>query len=283
MKKPFFILFCLGLLLASCSEYQQVLRSEDYAQKLVFADSLYQLGKTPKKNGKLRKNKLKKSLTVMEQIVPVYRGKPQAQKLMFNYAHTFYLLEDYYLGGYQFERFVTSYPKSDSVEIAAFRSAKSYYHLSPRFSLDQKDTYRGLEKLQEFVNRYPNSTYRPEANELVVELREKLEKKDFETAMQYLRIVDYIGNYRTAIEAFDNFITDHPGSIHRKDAFYKRLEAGYLRAMKGVPSKKQERLITAKEYYQSFLKYYKDSDLREDADEILAKINAEMEVTETTS
>jgi len=283
MRKPFFIIFCLGLIMASCSDYQQVLRSEDYAKKLVFADSLYTLGKIPKANGKLGKSKLKKSLTIMEQIVPVYRGKPQAQKLMFNYAHTFYLLEDYYLGGYQFERFVTSYPKSDSVEVAAFRSAKSYYQLSPRFSLDQKDTYRGLEKLQEFVNAYPNSNFRGEANELVVELRQKLEKKDFETAMQYLDIVQYIGNYRTAIEAFDSFITDHPGSIHRKDAFFHRLDASYLRAMKGVPAKKQERLVTAKENYESFLKYYKDSDLREDADEIMAKINAEMEITETTS
>jgi outer membrane protein assembly factor BamD len=213
----------------------------------------------------------------------VYRGKPQAQKLMFNYAHTFYLLEDFYLGGYQFERFVTSYPKSDSVEVAAFRSAKSYYQLSPRYTLDQKDTYRGLEKLQGFVNAYPNSSFRGEANELVVELRQKIELKEFETAMQYLRIVQYIGNYRTAIEAFDNFITDHPGSVHRMDAFYHRLEASYMRAMKGVPSKKQERLVVAKEHYQSFLKYYKESELREDADEIMAKINAETEVIETTS
>ena len=42
---------------------------------------------------------------------------------------TFYNLEDYYLAGYEFERFETSYPQSDSVEVAAYRSAKSYYEL----------------------------------------------------------------------------------------------------------------------------------------------------------
>ena len=86
----------------------------------------------------------------MEQLVPAYRGKPQGEKLMFIYANTYYNLEDYYLSGYQFERFTQAYPQSDSVEIAAFKSAKSFYQLSPRYSLDQKDTYKGLEKLQEF-------------------------------------------------------------------------------------------------------------------------------------
>ena len=103
----------------------------------------------------------------MEQIVPVYRGKPQAEKLMFMYADTYYKLEDYYLSGYQFERFAASYPKSDSVETAAYYSASSYYELSPVYSLDQKDTYTGLEKLQAFIDTYPNSEYRKEANKKV--------------------------------------------------------------------------------------------------------------------
>ncbi len=106
----------------------------------------------------------------MEQIVPAYRGKPQAEKLMFIYANTYYKLEDFYLSGYQFERFTQAYPKSDSAEVASFKGAKSFYELSPRYTLDQKDTYKGLEKLQEFINQYPNSERRPEANKLVAEL-----------------------------------------------------------------------------------------------------------------
>jgi len=103
----------------------------------------------------------------MEQIVPIYRGKPQAEPLMYRYANTFYNLEDYYLAGYQFERFVVSYPKSDSLEMAAYKSAKSYYELSPRYSLDQKDTYIALEKLQGFVDNYPESEYRTGCNDMV--------------------------------------------------------------------------------------------------------------------
>ncbi|MCW9037544.1 outer membrane protein assembly factor BamD [Altibacter sp.] len=266
--KASLLILVMALFFVSCSEYQKVLRADEIAPKYAMADSLYQQGK------------YKKALQLMEQIVPAYRGKPQAEKLMFMYANTFYNLEDFYLAGYQFERFETSYPKSDSVETAAYLSARSYYELSPRYSLDQTDTDKALERLQEFVNKYPNSEKRTEVNSLVSELRQKKEKKEFEVAAQYLRVSDY----KAAISAFDNFITDNPGSTYRKDAFFGRFEAAYKLAINSIPALVNERLVTAKSYYSSFIKYYSDSDLKADADEILNDINKRLESeTATTS
>ncbi len=256
MKLPLFILLCFTIILSSCSEYQQALRKDDMGKKYAVADSLYKIGK------------YKKGLKLMEQIVPSYRGKPQGEKLMFIYANTYYNLEDYYLSGYQFERFTQAYPQSDSTEVASFKAAKSFYQLSPRFSLDQKDTYKALEKLQEFINVYPNSDKRLEANELVAELRGKLEKKEYETAKQYLHVEDY----KAAISAFDNFITDNPGSNYRKDAFYGRFVAAYSLAIRSVPSLVQERLITAKGHYNTFIRYYKDTELATDANKMYQDI-----------
>ena len=271
MKYPFFLLIASVMLVTSCTPYQIVLKGEDSVAKYKMADSLYQVGVATGKKGKFRK-----SLKLMEQIVPLYRGKPQAEKLSYIYANTFYNLEDYFVSGYQFERFETTYPKSDSVEAAAYKSAKSYYELSPRYSLDQKDTQKGLEKLQAFVNKYPNSNYREEANTLVTELRNKLEKKDIETAHQYLKIAEQIGSFKPAVDAYDNFIGDHPGSLYREDAFFGRIEAAYNRAITSVPSVVEERLIIAKEYYQKYLKYYKAGEKREDADALLAAIDSKL-------
>jgi outer membrane protein assembly factor BamD len=265
-----FLSLLAAVTLVSCSNYQNLLRSDDSAAKYAGADSLYNAGK------------YKKALKLMEQIVPAYRGKPQAERLMFIYANTFYKLEDFYLAGYQFDRFETSFPQSDSVEIAAYKSAKSYYQLSPRYSLDQADTRMGLEKLQKYINNYPDSEYRTETNALVKELRGKLEKKDYEIATKYLDIADYLNSYIPALEAFENFIVDHPGSIYKKDAYYGRLEAAYKRAVTGVPSLLQERLIMAQGYYKSFEKYYKNdtSEIKEKADEIAQEIEARL-ITET--
>lgn len=235
------------------------------------ADSLYQVAMATGK-----KSKFRSSLKLMEQIVPLYRGKPQAEKLSYIYANTFYNLEDYFVAGYQFERFESTYPKSDSVEVAAYKSAKSYYELSPRFSLDQKDTEKGLEKLQAFVNKYPNSPYRIEANNLVSELREKLEKKDIENAHQYFKIGQQIGSYKPAVDAYENFITDHPGSVFRELAFFGIVEASYNRAISSIPAVQKERLLISKEYYNKYAKYYKAGDKKQEADALIAAIDKEL-------
>ncbi|MAP81006.1 MAG: outer membrane protein assembly factor BamD [Aequorivita sp.] len=265
MRLPLLLLICFSIFMSSCSQYQEVLRKDDMGKKYAFADSLYTSGK------------YKKSLKLMEQLVPSYRGKPQGEKLMFMYANTYYNLEDFYLAGYQFERFTQSYPNSDSVEVASFKAAKSFYELSPRYSLDQKETYQGLEKLQEFINTYPNSSKREEANTLVAELRTKLEKKEFEVAKQYLRVEDY----KAAIGAFDNFITDNPGSVYRKDAFFGRFVAAYKLAINSIPVLVQERLRDAKVYYNNFIKYYKDTDLAPEAMEYNQDIESKLVPLET--
>ncbi len=246
----------LATLFFSCSPYQKALKSEDVGLKFHMADSLYTVGK------------YKKALKLMEQVVPEYRGKPQAEKLMFLYSDTFYNLGDYYLAGYQFERFSNSYPLSEKAEEAAFKGAKSYYFLSPRYSLDQKDTKVALEKLQEFINKYSNLTFIADANQLVEELTHKLEKKEFEVAKQYNRIFDY----KAAISAFDNFILDHPGSEFREEAYFMKFESAYQLAVRSIENLVEERLTTAKSYYESFKRNYPESKFQAEAETILEDI-----------
>ena len=270
MRISILVLFAI-LLFSSCGEYQEVLKETDSAAKYSYAEMLYNEGS------------YKKALKLMEQIVPVFRGKPQAEKLMFMYANTYYNLGDHYLSGYQFERFVNSYPKSDSLEYAAYLSAESYYHLSPIYSKDQTETRKGLEKLQIFIDNFPNSEYRLDANKKVSELRYKLEKKDIEVAKQYLKLGEALSTYTNAIAAFDNFISDHPGSVFRKNAFFGRFDAAYQLSLKSVPSKVHARLLIAKEYYNDFIKYYKESDLMPEAEKIMADIETKLTNTETSS
>jgi outer membrane protein assembly factor BamD len=238
-----------------------MLKSKDVGLKFQYADSLYNAGK------------YKKALKLMEQLVPEFRGKPQAEKLMYIYADTYYQLGDYYTAGFQFERFATSYPASEKVVEASFKGAKSYYHLSPRYSLDQRETYLGLEKLQTFINRYPDSEFLPEANALVAELTNKIEKKFFEVANQYNRISDY----KAAIKAFDLYILEYPGSSYRMEAFYLRLESAYNLAIRSLPALVETRLMEAKTYYNSFNRYYSDSQRKQDADKILKDIELRLQ------
>lgn len=270
MKKFFYIIITLSIF-SSCSEYQKVLKNEDIAPKFKMGEALYNDGKYEKAN------------KLFAQIVPSYRGKPQAEKLMYLYSNTFYKTKDYYLAAYQFERFATSYPNSEKAEEASFLSAKSYYMLSPVYSKDQTETVNALEKLQAFINAYPESEFSEEANVLVKELDLKLETKAFEIAKQYNKIAFTSTELNAAIKSFDNFILDFPGSSLREDALFYRFDSAYKLAINSVEYKKQERLQTAKEYYESFKKRYKNSKHMETINVMASEIDESLQKYSTKS
>ncbi len=85
------------------------------------------------------------------------------------------------------------------------------------------------------MDRYPNSDYTKEANELTLDLVTRLEKKDFEIAKQY----DKIRDYQAAMKSLDNFLTNNPGSPFREEALYTRLHSAYEWAINSVESKKR--------------------------------------------
>lgn len=259
MNKFLYILVAV-VLLSSCSPYQKALKSEDVAVKFDMATKMYE------------KKKYSKALRLFEQIAPNYRGKPQAEKMFYMYAKSFYAIKEYYSAGYQFENFVSSYPKSEKLEEAAYLSAYSYSKLSPRYSLDQVDTYKAIDKLQSFINNFPNSEYLPEANTIMKGLREKLEKKAFEIALQYNTITDY----KAALVALDNFIADYPGTPYKEEALFYRLDSAYKLAINSVPSKMEERLGVAKIAYTNLVKFNENTQYKSKADEMLARIDNDL-------
>jgi len=259
MNKILYI-FLLLVTLSSCSEYQKALKSEDTATMFKLGEELYNEGKYEKAN------------KLFAQIVPSYRGKPQAEKLMYLYSQSFYKMKDYYIAGYQFERFASSYPQSEKVEEASFLSAKSSYMLSPAYTKDQKETKQAIEKLQEFINLFPEAEYVVEANTLVKELDYKLELKSFSIAKQY----DQISDFEASIKSFDNFIFEFPGSVLREEALFYKLDASYKLAMNSVERKKELRLNSAKASADMFKKSYPSSKYMEDVNDMASKVEEEL-------
>ena len=264
MRKGILLLSIL-LFAASCSQYQKVLKNEDVGLKYSTAEQLYNEAKSGEGNSR---RKYRKAARLFEQIVPAYRGKPQAQKMMFLYADSYYQLGDYYLSGYQFERFAESYPDSEKLEEASFKSARSYYFLSPRYDLDQSETVTAIDKLQAFINRFPESERLDEANDLVTELRVKLERKAYEIAKQYHHTRDY----RAAITAFDNFILEYPGSPFRERALFYKFDSAYQYAINSYAYAMAGRLETARTYYNDYQRYYPEGEFISQADAALSDI-----------
>lgn len=266
------LLLCSAIaFLTSCSEYQKVLKNTDAKAKYDMAEKLYNEGD------------YKRAVRLFEQIAPQYVGKPQGERVMFFFADCYFKNEDYYLAGYQFERFVKSYPRSEKIQEASFYGAKSYYELSPRYSLDQTDTDKALSKLQIFINTYPESEFFEEANAMAVELTTKKEKKEIEIAKQFNKLGKF--NYPiliSAITALDNFISDNPGSIYREEALYYRIEATTNLAMNSTEDKKKERLEEALGSYNNLIRYFPETKFKDKADDLAKAIQKELSVYTAT-
>lgn len=260
MKKLVLIVIVL-LAITSCNEFQKAIKSEDSAVKFDVAIKLYENGKYTR------------AIQLFEQLAPTYRGKPQSEKLYYMFAQSYYKTKQYYLSGYQFESFASSYPKSENIEEASYLGAKSYSMLSPVYSIDQTDTYKAIDKLQNFIDLYPNSKYLAEANVTVKELREKLEKKAFENAKGYNTISDY----KSALVALDNFISDFPGTPYKEKALFYKLDSSYKLAINSIESKKVERLNNAFTAYSSLMKFNASTEYKKQADEMLTKIQYDLE------
>lgn len=255
----------LIVVLSSCNEYQKVLKNTDVKAKYDLAQKFYD------------EEDYKRANRLFEQIAPKYVGKPQGERVMFFFANTYFQRKDYNMSGYQFERFIKSYPKSEKVPEAAFLGAKSYFKLSPAYSLDQTDTDKALVKLQSFINTFPDSEYFAEANKMAKELTTKKERKAFEIGKQFNKLGHFDYTFLTpAIAAFDNFISDYPGSIYREEALFLKFESATEFGLNSFSRFKSERMDDAKTAYKALKKQFPETKFADDAAKLLEKIEKDL-------
>ena len=257
-----FLLILLVSISYSCTEFQKVLKNDDIKTKYDLAEKYYE------------SQDFKRASRLFEQIKPKYRGKPQGERITFFYANCLLNTKKYLLSAFEFESFVKAYPLSEKVEDASYLSAYSYYKLSPEYNLDQKETTEAVEKMQEFINNYPNSEKMSSANDLVQELRIKLEFKAFEIAKQYNTIRDY----KSAIIVLNDFISDYPGTPYREDALYYLLDSSYELAVNSIDSKKLVRLQDVKKIYNELLEIYPESKFKEKSNKLIEFIDSEITI-----
>ena len=113
------------------------------------------------------------------------------------------------------------------------------------------------------------------------ELSLKKEKKAFEIAKQFDKLGEF--NYPilvSSIQAFNNFVTDNPGSIYREDAFFYRLKSEMTLAQNSIFTKQEERYQEALRYYNLLMKSYPDTKYKKEAAKMYKIIQEELKLPE---
>lgn len=252
----------VGLLFASCGEYQKVLNKGTVEEQYAMATKQYEA------------KKYNKALSLFEKVTAAYSGKPQMERIQFMIAQSNFNTKNYDYAGYYFNRFTQNYPKSSKKEEAAYLSAYSYMLASPVFSLDPTDTNKALNAFQSFIDAYPDSKRMPDANKYYKEIRYKLQKKAFEIAKVYYTTADYdpSRNYTAAIQAFDNLLEDYLGSEFKEEALYYRLKASHDLALRSSIRKQPVRIKAAIKAYEKLKRNFPKTKYLVDSDKMLATL-----------
>ena len=239
-------------MLCSCSKYHQLLKSTDLDHKYEMAIQYY--------NGE----EYYKAFPLFEELLTLYKGTAKGEEVYYYYAYCNYYLDDFILAGYYFKNFAKTYPNSKHAEECQYMNAYCYYQTSPPSSLDQTNTYKAIDELQLFINLYSQSDRIAGCNELIDELRDKLETKTYKNSRLYYKL----GIYKAAIVAFNITLKEFPDTKYKEDIVFLILKSNYLLASNSVESKKEERLKLTVDAYNTFIEAYPNSEYIKEAESI---------------
>ncbi|MDA3892410.1 MAG: outer membrane protein assembly factor BamD [Salinivirgaceae bacterium] len=256
MLKVRILLFFVGLvLLSSCSQYQKVLKSNDYNLKYEAAVKYYE------------DEDYYKAQSLFDELVSIFKGTDKAEDVLYYYADCHYKQNDYVLAAYYFDNFAKTFPYSEKTQTAAYTAAYCYYLNSPRPSLDQTDTYKAIDAMQLFINKYPESTLVAEANNIMESLRSKLEEKSYENAKLYFKLSDF----HAASISLKNSIKEFPDSKYREEVLYLIVKSSFLLAEMSIESKQGERYQDTISEYYVFIDEYPESDYAKEVEKMYTK------------
>ncbi len=247
-KTAYFLILFAVIQLFGCSKYQRTLKGSDNERKYEMAMVYYEKGD------------YLRALQLFDQLLPIVRGTDKSEKLYYAYAYCYYYQEDYILASYYFKQFVRNFPLSELAEECYFKSAYCMYLDSPKYNLDQTNTYDALKELQLFINMYPGSEKREECNQLIDNLRFKLQTKAFEVAKLYFKMEDFIA----AITSFENILKDYPDTEYKEEILYYIILSYFQYAELSIISKKKERYQATIEAYEKFNTFYPESEFQKE-------------------
>jgi len=117
-----------------------------------------------------------------------YSGSTVADKAQFYLGESHFNMKEYILAASEYERLIRVYPNSEYVDDAKYKLGLSYFELSPKYSLDQEYTIKALRQFQEFMEDYYASDLTPQVSKKLMDIRNKLAKKEFSSAEQYRKM-----------------------------------------------------------------------------------------------
>ena len=196
MRKLTYILLLAVMLLASCDTFNKVYKSSDINYKYEAAKAYYLDGN------------YSKASQLLETMVTMLKGSDKAEESLILLARCYYNSKDFETASQYFKVYYNNYPRGEFAEYARFYSGKSLFEGITEPELDQSNTYSAINELQLFMEYYPYSDYRDDAQDMILRMHELLVEKEYLSAKLYYELGDYMAymgnNYQACIITAQN-------------------------------------------------------------------------------
>ena len=250
--------FLLGiLLLTSCSQYNNLLKTSDVECKYEAAKAYYLSGEYDK------------ATPLLEGLVSMLKGNRNGEESLYMLAMCYYESGDYDTASQYFKTYYSNYQRGVYAEHARFHCGKSLYKNIPEPELDQSSTYKAIQELQLFVEYYPISRYKQETQEMLFAMYDILVEKDYLSAQLYYNLGSFDkmrNNYQACIVTAENALKDYPYTKLREDLTILILRAKFQMAKNSVEDKKVDRYRDAIDEYYAFKNEFPESKYLEEAE-----------------
>lgn len=257
MKKNILLTLLAAMLLSSCGEYNKLLKSTDYDYKYEAAKNYF------------AKGQYSRAAVLLNELVAILKGTDKAEESLYMLGMSYYNQKDYQTAAQTFIQYYNVYPRGTFAELSRFHAGKALCLDTPEPRLDQSGTYSAIQELQMFIEYFPESSKKEEAQNMIFSLQDKLVMKEYLAAKLYYNLGNYLGNnYESCVITAQNALKDYPYTNLREDLSILILRARYEMAVYSVEEKKADRYRETVDEYYAFKNEFPESKYLKDADRI---------------
>lgn len=213
---------------------------------------------------------------IFEELYPLAIGTPLGDTILFYFADSYFLNNDYQMAAFHFKEYMRRYPGTERTELAALNAVKALYYSSPDYQLDQFTTRYAIDEINLFIQQYPYSKHIEECNDILDNLRNKLAKKEMEIIRMYFET----GYYEATQIMVRNFLKSYSYSKHTPEVLFILINNNYVFARKSVENKQYYRFKDCVEAYEKLQSLYPESSFLAESKKIANEAETQIKIIE---
>lgn len=245
------------LMSVSCkSQYEMLLTSSDVDAKYNAAMDYF------------GNKKYQKAAQLFESLAVLTNGTERDDTVQFYWGLSNYRNKDYFTAESNFASFTENFPRSAFAGEAQFYRLDCLYRATYRWELDQMPTRTCMASIAEFMRERPDDEHIPACKEMMLDLQERLDRKDFEAGRLYYNMEDY----PAARLKLQNVLKTNADNVYREDVLYYTAMSSYHYARLSVENKQKDRYLTFVDDYLNFVGEYPESKHRSELDGLYRKV-----------